>query len=48
MVTGRIFGITVENNFIETSKKLTIKDHNSRLSKNLAAIAHTKSTGCIL
>jgi hypothetical protein len=24
MVSGRIFGITVENNFIETSKKLKI------------------------
>ncbi len=48
MVTGRIFGITVGNNFIETSKKLTIKDHNSRLFKNLAAIAYTKSTCCIL
>jgi hypothetical protein len=34
MVTGRIFGITVENNFIETSKNLTIKDHNSKLFKH--------------
>ena len=35
MVTGRIFGITVENNFIETSKKFKIKHHNNKLFKKI-------------